>query len=77
MKGIDVGNIALHVGSNAVCIINRIDQKGNNKIVYGTDCNNNTFGGDPKEWKNIMGHKNELHDFEDSLINNIIASRGF
>ncbi len=76
MKGIDIGNIALHCSSKTVCIISRIDKKGNNKIIYGTDSNNNTFMGGPKEWKNILEYKNELHDFEGSIINNIIASRG-
>lgn len=77
MKGIDIGNIALHAGTKAVCIINRIAKKGNSRIVFGTDCNNNTFEGTPKEWRNILGHKKELHNFEDSIINNITISRGF
>ena len=77
MKGIDVGNIALHKNSKAVCVICRVDKKGNSTIIYGTDCNNHTFKGDIKEWKNILAHKSELHNFEDSIINNIVASRGF
>ena len=74
MKSIDVGNILMHK-SNAVCVIFKTETDDNDVTYYGIDSNSNIHKGTLHEWKNILCNKRELHRFEDSVINNIIAGR--
>lgn len=75
MKSIDVGNILVH-NSNAVCVIFKMESNDDDITYYGIDSSNNIHKGTLHDWKNILCNKKELHCFEDSIVNNIIAGRG-
>ncbi len=77
MRGIKVGNFLMYRNSY-ICLICNIISNSNNipACIVGIDGENRIHKGPAEEWSCILGNKEALHKFSDTVLDNILRIRG-
>lgn len=73
MRGIKVGNFLMYRNSQ-ICLVREINSTDNGApaCIVGVDSNNNICKGTAAEWSSVIGKANQLRNFSDNVLDNII-----